>query len=65
MKKYILPIYINLVNDKNKESIERLNNLVDQMNEIFKNPDSINEDNFRKTINEMFFLVYGNDHIKI
>lgn len=55
----------NVVNDKNRKSIKRLDELAVQMNEILKDIDSINEDAFRKICNEMYFLIYGDRSIKI
>lgn len=51
--------YKNVVNDKNRESVKKLDELVVQMNEILKDPDLINEDSFLEKCNEFYFLIYG------
>lgn len=68
MKKYeeLYSGYTNLVvDDKNRESIKKLDELSVRMNEILKDPNSIDEDAFRKTCNEIFFLINGDDSLKI
>jgi len=61
MKKYeeVYSGYKNIVNNKNKDSIKRLDELSVHMNDIFKDLDSVNEEDFRKTCNELNFLIYG------
>jgi len=67
MKKYeeVYTNYQNIINNQNRESIKELNMLAGLLNEILKDPNSINEDSFRKTINRICFLVYGDNHISI
>lgn len=50
----------DVVNGKNKDSVNKLNKLAITMNEILKDPDSIDESAFRQTYNEICFLIYGN-----
>ena len=57
--------YKNVVNDKNRERVKKLDELSVQMNEMFKDPDSINEDVLRSMCNEMYFLVYGDRSVQI
>jgi len=67
MEKYeeVYSKYKNVVNDKNRESIKKLDELTIQMNKILKDPDSINEDAFCKTCNEIYFLIYGDRSVEI
>lgn len=67
MKKYeeVYANYENIINDKNIESVSNLNILVDKLNEILKDSNTINEDSFRKVVNEICFLIYGDNHITI
>lgn len=67
LKKYeeIYSMYPNIINDKNKESIKRLNELAIKLEDMLKDENPINEDSFRDTCNEMYFLIHGDDHIKI
>ncbi|MFA6355420.1 MAG: hypothetical protein WCW65_03275 [Candidatus Paceibacterota bacterium] len=67
MEKYeeVYEGYENVVNDKNRDSIKRLDELAIQMNEILKDSNDINEDAFRKTCNEIYSLIYGDESIKI
>jgi pyridoxine 5'-phosphate synthase PdxJ len=51
----------DVVNDKNRDKVRRLDELANKMNQILKDPNSINEEDFRKTCNELNFLIYG-DH---
>ncbi|MFA6515227.1 MAG: hypothetical protein WCT42_03100 [Candidatus Paceibacterota bacterium] len=55
----------NIITEKNRNRIKRLDELAEQMNEILKNPDSINEISFVKTCNEIYFQIYGDDIIKV
>lgn len=55
----------DVVNDKNRDSVNKLNKLAMTMNEILKDPDSIDEDIFRKKCNEISFLIYGDNNIHI
>jgi hypothetical protein len=57
--------YGNIINDKNRESVKELDMLVDKLNDILKDPSSIDEESFRENINRMCFLIYGNDQVKI
>ena len=57
--------YQNIVNDKNRDSIKKLDELAIQMNEILKDPNFIDEDILRKTCNEIYSLIYGDESIKI
>jgi len=61
MQKYeeVYSEYKNIINDKNRDKIKRLDELAIAMNEILKDPDSINEADFRKTCNELNLLIYG------
>ena len=53
--------YGNVVNEKNKDRIKQLDELVDQFNQLIKNPDSINyENDFIRICNEMLFVIIGN-----
>lgn len=49
----------DIVTEKNKDSVKRINELANKMNEITKDPDTLNEADFRKTYNELLFLIYG------
>jgi hypothetical protein len=53
--------YKNIINDKNKDKITRLGELADKMNEIVKDPETVNEEDFRKTCNELNLLIYGDN----
>jgi len=57
--------YNNVVNDKNRDTIVKLDNLSFRLQDILKDPESIDEDEFRKIINEVCFLIYGDDQVKI
>ncbi|MFA6325449.1 MAG: hypothetical protein WCX46_04455 [Candidatus Paceibacterota bacterium] len=57
--------YKNIVNEKNREGIQKLNELSLRMNDILKDPDSINEDSFRDTCNEIYSIIYGDRSIEI
>ena len=67
IKKYVdrYAGFKNVINDSNKENVKKLDLLVDKLNEIIKDPNSIDEKKFRETINKMYFLIYGNNEIKI
>jgi len=56
---------VNLINDKNREGLKNLSEQVDQINEILKNPDSIDENVFKKTLDQIYYLIYGDRHIEI
>lgn len=61
-------VYANfrdVVNDKNRESVSRLDELMANLEEILQDHDNINEDAFRKTINEAYFTIYGNNEVEI
>lgn len=57
--------YKNVVNDKNREGVKRLNELVCEINEILKNLEPENETELRKKCNEFYFLIFGNNDKKI
>jgi len=57
--------YDNVINDKNRESVKRLNELALLMNNILKDPSSINENILIKACNEIRFLIYGKNDIEI
>ena len=61
MEKYedVYSEYANVVNDKNRDRVARIDELAGRMNEIVKDPDSIDEAAFRATCNELNFLIYG------
>lgn len=63
MEKYekVYSGYKNVLNIKNRLAIERLNELSEYMNIMFSLPDSIQEEDFRKTCNELFYLIYGDN----
>jgi hypothetical protein len=67
MKKYedLYSGYNNIVNDKNRESIKRLDELVVLINETLKDPNNINDEILRKTCNEIHFLIYGDNDVEI
>lgn len=52
--------YKNIINDKNRDSIKRIDELADQMNNILKDPDSIDENKFKETCNELYLLIFNN-----
>lgn len=51
----------DVVNDKNRDSVNKLNKLAKTMNEMLKDIDSIDEGAFCKICNEISFLIYGNE----
>gem|GEM_PF-6143024 len=67
LKKYeeVYSEYKNVINDKNRESIKKLDDLVDEINEILKNLKPENEANLREKCNEFYFLIYGNNDRKV
>ena len=67
MKRYedVYSGYDNVVNDKNREGLKRLDELAVLMNEILKDPNNINDEILRKTCNEVRFLIYGENDIEI
>jgi len=56
--------YDNVVNEKNKEAIQKLDELAEKLNNILLNLDNINEEEFLETCNEMYFLIYGEERKK-
>ena len=67
MKKYedVYSGYDNVVNDKNREGVKRLDELAVLMNETLKDPNNINDEILRKTCNEIRFLIYGEHDVEI
>ncbi len=61
MRKYeeVYNEYKNVITDKNREAIKRINELADHMNEITKNFETISEEDFRKTYDELDALIYA------
>ena len=55
----------NVVNDQNRESVKRLDELAILMNDILKNPSNIDEDILRKTCTEIHLLIYADESFKI
>jgi len=66
-KKYadVYANFQNVVNDKNREAVARLDSLMTHLEDILRDPDNINEDDFRQTVNDAYFMVYGNNAVKI
>lgn len=63
MKKYeeVYAGYKNIVNDKNRDRVKKLDELADHMNDLLKDVGNIDEANLRKTCNELNVLVYGDN----
>jgi hypothetical protein len=62
--------YENVINDKNRESVQRLDELSVKLKGILSKLKSLDDNNFEetafiKTINEMYSLIYGDDINKI
>lgn len=53
------------VNDGNREIVAKLDEAMIRLEEILQNPNNIDEEAFRQTINEAYFLVYGDKDIQI
>jgi len=51
--------YSNIITDKNRESVKKLNEFADRMNEITRNPDTLNEEDFREVYDALDALIYG------
>ena len=54
---------INL-NGEARDSILKVDGLAFLLNSMMKDPDNINEEKFRRTINELNFAIYGEKNIK-
>ena len=52
--------YNNVITEKNKLAVERLNELADRMNQFAKDED-FNLSEFASTYNEMTFLIFGSE----
>jgi len=59
------PNRAELVNDKNRESVKKLDELVEHLNKMKENPDTMNENEFRKVCNDIYLLIYGTQKFKI
>ncbi len=53
------------VNDGNRETVAKLDETMTSLEEILQNPNNIDEEAFRQTINEAYFLVYGDRDVQI
>ena len=66
-KKYA-EVYANFrepVNAHNFAAVEKIDDLMVSLEEILRDPNNIDEESFRQTINEAYFLVYGDKDIQI
>ena len=52
-------IYNYVLFDENKDKIKRINELADKMNKLVKNPEQMDEDNFRKIYDELDNIIRG------
>ncbi len=57
--------YADAVTKDNSNSIKRLDELVILLSETLQNPDDINEEIFKETINEIGALIYGDKRIAV
>lgn len=57
--------YRDVINDQNRESVAKLDELMANLEEILRDPDNINEEEFRKTVNQAYFTVYGDNEVEI
>jgi len=57
--------YANVVNAQNQAAVSRLDEIADSSNTRFVDTDQFTEDDFKKTINEVVGLIYGQDYSKI
>ncbi len=56
IKKYeerFSPTIYNTITDKNKESVKKINELAEKMNNIIQNPEGFSDDDFLKIYNEL------------
>lgn len=67
LKKYeeVYSEYSDVITDKNRKSIKRLDDLVGEINEILKNLKPENEAELREKCNEFYFLIYRNNDKKV
>lgn len=66
-KKYaeVYKSFNGAVNDKNRETVAKLDETMLRLEEILQDPDNINEETFRQTVNEAYFIVYGDRDVQI
>lgn len=55
----------NVITDKNRETVARLDELMLNLESILQDPEAIDEEAFKATINEAYSLVYGDNHGQI
>lgn len=66
-KKYaeVYERFYDAVNEKNREAVAKLDETMLRLEEILQDPDNINEETFRQTVNEAYFIVYGDRDVQI
>ena len=52
--------YKNIITSKNKNRVQELDNLAEIVNKEFSDPSDFSKDDFKKILNKVYKLIYGN-----
>ncbi len=58
-ERFPLTEFEDVVNNKNREAVSRLDEIAEEANTRFIDPSEFTEDDFKRKINEVYTLVYG------